>query len=65
MIRLEKVEKVYWEGLPAEVRALSEVDLHVGRGEHVAVLTWRGSPAYEFTAWVECRSPSTSAAARR
>jgi len=24
-------------------------------GQHVAVLTWRGSPAYEFTAAVECR----------
>jgi hypothetical protein len=23
-------------------------------GEHLAVLTWRGSPAYEFTTWVEC-----------
>ena len=43
MIRLEKVEKVYWEGLPAEVRALREVDLHVGRGEHVAVLGPSGS----------------------
>ena len=43
MIRLEKVEKVYWEGLPAEVRALCEVDLHVERGEHVAVLGPSGS----------------------
>ena len=30
-------------------------------GEHVALLTWRGSPAYEFTAWVECRQAGLTA----
>jgi putative ABC transport system ATP-binding protein len=43
VIRLEKVDKVYWEGLPSEVRALQQVDLHVGRGEHVAILGPSGS----------------------
>jgi putative ABC transport system ATP-binding protein len=43
VIRLEKVEKVYWEGMPSEVRALGDIDLHVERGEHVAVLGPSGS----------------------
>jgi putative ABC transport system ATP-binding protein len=43
MIRLERVDKVYWEGEPSEVRALQEVDLHVARGEYVAVMGPSGS----------------------
>jgi ABC-type lipoprotein export system ATPase subunit len=43
MIRLERVDKVYWEGEPSEVRALQEVDLHVSRGEYVAVMGPSGS----------------------
>jgi putative ABC transport system ATP-binding protein len=43
MIRLERVDKVYWEGEPSEVRALREVDLHVARGEYAAVMGPSGS----------------------
>jgi hypothetical protein len=32
------------------------VEVAVPPGEHVAVLTWRGSPAREFTAVVRCRA---------
>ncbi|HZS22070.1 MAG TPA: ATP-binding cassette domain-containing protein, partial [Pseudonocardiaceae bacterium] len=42
MIRLEKVSEEYRAG-EIHVRALSEVDLHIGRGERVAIMGPSGS----------------------
>ena len=43
MIRLEGVEKVYWEGEPSEVRALQGIDLAIDRGAYAAIVGPSGS----------------------